>query len=152
MSANHHRPARKVRHSQPAVSATATVAAEPVRAATGATEVAVAAPASVTDQPAAGPALPAVAQRHVDRLAALLDKAERAADGLIDNLNARVQRRENVYPGELMFICRGLHVLARCITELGRACGGGGRVRQLTADQVDALEARLVKRFGVGSS
>jgi hypothetical protein len=87
-------------------------------------------------------------QRHFARLSALIDKAERVADALLDALLGKAQRREPVYPGELIHICRGLHVLARCGTELARASRQAAP-RGITEAQVVQLEARFRKALGI---
>jgi hypothetical protein len=89
----------------------------------------------------------ALLQGHFERLSGLIAKAERVAEALLDCLLNKVQRRETVYPGELVHICRGLHALARCGAELGRMLKLAGRsaapTRGITAADIDQLAARL---------
>jgi hypothetical protein len=80
------------------------------------------------------------------RLAALLDKAERTAEAMLDALLVKAQRREVAYPGELTQVCRGLQMLARCGAELGRMvklAGWGVAARGITSADIDKLAARL---------
>lgn len=86
---------------------------------------------------------------HFSRLSALLTKAERIAETLLDTLLAKAQRREQVYPGELIHICRGLHVLAKCGAELARATRQGASAAALRTAQVEKLEARLKQQFAL---
>jgi len=88
----------------------------------------------------------ALVELHFTRISALLLKAERVAEAMLDGLMTKIQRREQVYPGELIHICRGLHVLAKCGAELSR---GGRKTATLSETQVAALEARLRKAFGM---
>ena len=88
----------------------------------------------------------ALVELHFTRISALLAKAERVAEAMLDGLLTKLQRREQVYPGELMHICRGLHVLAKCGAELSHS---GRKTASLSEAQVTALEARLRKAFGM---
>jgi len=88
----------------------------------------------------------AVVELHFVRISALLAKAERVAEAMLDGLLVKLQRREPAYPGELMHICRGLHVLAKCNAELSRS---GRKTASLTEAQVEQLEARLRKAFAL---
>jgi len=153
MSANRHS-VRKTRRPAPRP---ASVPVAPLLAvADEATEVvivpAVAVAESVPAPLAAAQPVPALSDRealvelHFTRISALLAKAERIAEAMLDSLMTKLQRREPAYPGELIHICRGLHVLAKCGAELSR---GNRKAATLTAAQVTALEARLRKAFGM---
>jgi hypothetical protein len=87
--------------------------------------------------------------RHLERLSELIDKAERVAATLLDNLLRRAERQEQVYPGELIHVCRGLHALARCATELGRLTRGPRGAARISETQVQQLEARLRATLGL---
>ena len=152
MSANRHS-VRKTRRPAPRP-ATATVA--PLLAV--ADEPAADAVAMVSSAETAGAPCPApqptpaatdreaLVEQHFTRLSALLAKAERIAEAMLDSLLTKLQRREPAYPGELIHICRGLHVLAKCGAELARTTR---RTATVTAAQVEQLEARLRRAFGI---
>ena len=88
----------------------------------------------------------ALVELHFTRISALLAKAECVAEAMLDGLMTKIQRREQVYPGELIHIFRGLHVLAKCGAELSR---GGRKTATLSEVQVMQLETRLRKAFGM---
>jgi hypothetical protein len=75
----------------------------------------------------------------------LMVQAENIAAALLDSLMQKVRQRQPVFPGELIHICRGLHVLAKCGAELHRITRKG--TPRITAEQVAQLEAKLRQAF-----
>jgi len=157
MSNHHHR--NVSRRPRTAVQRTAPVnltAAEPASAEAASlsgtelnqVEAAAAPAAQVSESQPAALDREAVVEAHFQRISALLRQAEAVAEAMLASLLQKVQRRETVYPGELIHICRGLHVLAACTTELGRT-GRKAAAGTLTTSQVERLEARLRKSFGM---
>ena len=153
MSTNR-QPVRKTRRPAPRP---ASVPVAPLLAVAGeAPEVVIGPAVAVTESVAASVATtqtsPATTDRealielHFTRISALLAKAERIAEAMLDSLMTKLQRREPAYPGELIHICRGLHVLAKCGAELTRS---NRKVTAISAAQVEQLEARLRKAFGI---
>jgi hypothetical protein len=93
----------------------------------------------------------ATVDAHFDCISALLARAEELAGELLGNMSSRLRSGQAVYPGELIQVCRGLQLLARCGLELRRhlkldASADTAQPR-LTAARIEKLEARLRPLF-----
>ena len=108
---------------------------------------------TATDNPAEAAALAAreaVVEGHFARISGLMSAAETLAEFMLNDMTTRLRQGAPVYPGELIQLCRGLHVLAKCGLELRKhlkVMGKTGQPRELTAEDVDKLEARLRPLF-----
>ena len=109
---------------------------------------------TATDNPAEAAALAAreaVVEGHFARISGLMSAAETLAEFMLNDMTTRLRQGAPVYPGELIQLCRGLHVLAKCGVELRKQLrpAGKGAPSQggITAAQIDLLEARLRPLF-----
>ena len=166
MSANH-RPVRKLRHHAPRPTATAAQPAaapvlaplptpsdlgEPAVPSAAAVEPTPpsAAPAAAVAPATASQSQEATVDHHFQRISGLMAKAEALAEAMLGLMSIRLRQSQPVYPGELIHLCRGLHILAKCGLELRKhlkVMGKTGQPRELTAEDVDKLEARLRPLF-----
>lgn len=92
----------------------------------------------------------AVVEAHFTAMSDLMQLAETLAGQMLSSLATRLKQGDTVYPGELIQICRGLHVLAKCGLELRRQLGRTGKDGEpggISEAQIDRLEARLRPLF-----
>jgi hypothetical protein len=107
-------------------------------------EAASAAPPALSPQQAA-------VERHFDRISNLLGLAESVAEAMLGQLTRRMVSGQAVYPGELIHICRGLHVLAKVGLELRKQLRLMGKAdsgrRGIASADIDRLIAKLQPLF-----
>jgi hypothetical protein len=106
--------------------------------------------AEAAAEPALNPREAAV-ERHFDRISNLLSLAEAVAEAMLGQLTRRVMQGKPAYPGELIQLCRGLHVLAKVGLELRKHLRLLGRPdngrRGITSADIDKLAAKLQPLF-----
>jgi len=77
-------------------------------------------------------------ERHAQMMVHLLDQAGRVAQGMLDKMESRQARGEEVFPREYTYVCRGMTMLAKCGAELDKMV----RTAQREAVKVQREEAR----------
>jgi len=77
-------------------------------------------------------------ERHAQMMVHLLDQAGRVAQGMLDKMESRQARGEEVFPREYTYVCQGMTMLAKCGAELDKMV----RTAQREAVKVQREEAR----------